>query len=128
MRWIGVVCLIGVSLGFMATESSSEAAPSRKAGVKKGSGKKKKGAVLGVVESVNKDTLTVKVSRGKKKGKSAANRQKTFQLSAATKVYRNGKAVGLGALDTGRRVVVHTAGGQQVARVDIIAGKKKRKA
>lgn len=120
------VCLLCVCLGSVATEPSAEAAPSRKPVAKKGSGKKK-GAVLGVVESVNKDVLVVKVSRGKK-GKSAAKGQKTYQINAGTKVYRNGKAVGLGALDPGRRVVIHTASGQQVARVDIIEGKRKRKA
>lgn len=126
MRWIGVVCLLGISCGWTAVESSADAAPSGKAGAKKGSGKKRSG-VIGVVESVNKDVLVVKVNRGKK-GKSAAKGQKTYQLNAATKVFHNGKAVGLGALNPGRRVVVHSAAGQQVARVDIISSKKKKRA
>ena len=128
MRLIGVVCLLGASMGWVAAESAAEAAPARKAGVKKGSGKKK-GAVLGVVESVSKDSLTVKVKHGKRRSRSVVKRQKTFQIGATTKVYRNGKAVGLAALDPGKRVVVHTVAGQrqQVARVDIISGKKNKK-
>lgn len=132
MRLIGILCVLGAGLvltagdGFAAKADAKAAAAKNKSG-KNRSGKKKSHTVRGIVESVGPGAITVKVHHRKKKGGNAGNSDRTFKIGPGTQVVQNGKAVGLGGLGRGKRVVLHTKGqGQQVASIEIVAGRKKK--
>jgi hypothetical protein len=130
MRLVKVVVVLAVALVFASAASAGQ----------KGQKKGKKGMhpVRGVVAAVDKDSVTVKIKQGKKKG--GGTTEQKFQLNDATKYetvkvtrvkgqkpQKETSAANFGSLKTGDHVLVAPRGevATKVSIVERNKGKKK---
>ena len=121
--------VLAIGLGFLYTSRATAGDDDAKA-----KGKGKKGAVPGVVQSVDKDTITVKVHQRKKGSGSGSPEEKTFKIGTSTTVELvskgdNGlekKDAKVDDLKAGQRVRI-TLDGDTAKEIDILGTGKKKK-
>jgi hypothetical protein len=134
MRLVKVVAVLAVVLVFASVASAGPKAAKKAA-------KKKMHAVHGVVTAVDKDSVTVKVKQGKKKG--GGTTEQKFKLNDATKYetvkvtkvkgqkpQKDVSGASFGSLKPGDHVRV-TPQGEAASKVSIVErtkGKKKKAA
>jgi hypothetical protein len=129
MRLFNVVVVLAVALVFASAASAGQK------GQKKA--KKKMHAVHGVVTAVDKDSVTVQVKQGKKKG--GGTTEKKFQLNDATKyetmkvtkvkgqkAQKEAGEASFGSLKKGAHVLLSPKG-EAAAKVSIVERTKKNK-